>query len=73
MQAPTYDVNTDLVGTTLGIGLAYDIASKFRARVGFDWTGYEETEIDATLGTRHDKTLVEPESESFYLSIQYQF
>jgi len=69
----TYNVSTDLIGTTLGFGLAYDITSKFRARIGFDNTRYDETEINAALGTRNDRTLVEPEAESFYLSIQYNF
>ena len=32
-----------------------------------------DIEINATLGTRSDKTVVEPEGSSFYLTLQYNF
>lgn len=69
----TYDVNTNLVGTTLGFGIAYDITPRFRASIGFDQTRYGEAEIDTSLGVLNDKTLVKPKSESFFLSLQYSF
>lgn len=69
----TYDVNSNLYGYTLGFGLSYDITPQFTAKIGYEETKYEENEINATLGTRTDKTLVEPQVESFFLTLQYNF
>ena len=69
----TYDVNTHLLSYTLGLGLAYDITQRFTAKIGLDRIQYDDTEHDAARGTRFDKTLVEPQAKSFYLSLQYNF
>jgi len=68
-----YDVNRRLYGYTLGFGLAYDITPLLTAKIGYDQTEYEEAEINATLGTRSDNTLVKPQVESFYLVLQFNF
>lgn len=68
-----YDIQRNLYGYTLGVGLAYDIAPPFTAKIGYEQTNYEETEIDATLGARSDKSLVEPRVESIFLTLQYNF
>lgn len=67
----TYDANSNLYGHTLGFGVAYDVTSKFTAKVGYSQTTYGESEINATLGTRTDKTIVEPQIESMFLTLQY--
>jgi opacity protein-like surface antigen len=69
----TYDANRRLFGFTLGLGLAYDITPSFTAKIGYERTKYEETEINVTLGTRTDKTMVEPRVDSFFLTLQYNF
>jgi len=69
----TYDANRNLYGYTLGFGLAYDISPQFTAKIGYERTKYEEAEINATLGTRSDKTIVEPLVESCFLTLQYNF
>ena len=69
----TYDVNAHLLSYTLGLGFAYDITQRFTVKIGIDRIQYDETEINAALGLRSDKTLVEPETNSFYLSLQYNF
>jgi hypothetical protein len=43
------------------------------SKIGYEQTKYEETEINATLGARSGKTLVEPLAESFYLVLQFSF
>jgi len=68
-----YDINRNLYGYTLGFGLAYDVTPQFTAKIGYSQTEYEEIEIDATLSTRNDKTLVEPQGESLFLTLQYNF
>jgi len=68
-----YDVNSNLYGYTFGLGLAYDVTPQFTAKIGYSQTEYEEIEINATLSTRNDKTLVEPQGESFFLTLQYNF
>ena len=67
----TYDANSNLNGRTLGFGVAYDVTPKLTAKVGYSQTTYEESEINATLGTRTDKTIVEPQIESLFLTLQY--
>ncbi len=69
----TYDVNEYLFGGTLGVGLAYDITSRVTVKLGYEQTWYEDIEINATRGTRSDKTVVEPEMETFFLTLQYYF
>ena len=69
----TYDVNDNLLSYTLGLGFACDITPRFTVKIGVDRIQYDKTEINAELGLRMDKTLVEPEAESFYLSLQYNF
>jgi opacity protein-like surface antigen len=69
----TYDINRNLTGYSLGFGIAYDITSQFTAKIGYEHGKYEETEINATLATRTEKTLVEPQLESFFLTLQYNF
>ena len=68
-----YDANRNLYGYTLGFGLAYDITPRFTAKIGYEQTQYEDTEINATLGTRSDHTVVKPEVESFFIVLQYNF
>jgi len=69
----TYDVNEYLFGGTLGAGLAYDITSRITVKLGYEQTWYKDTRINATQGTRNDTTVVEPEMETFFLTIQYYF
>ena len=69
----TYDANNKLYGYTLGFGLAYDFSSKFTAKIGYEQTRYEDIEINAILGTRTDKTVVDPEVESIFFTLQYNF
>ena len=68
-----YNASDTLYGYTLGIGLAYDITASFTAKAGYARTQYEDIEINATAGTRSDKTVVEPEGAAFYLTLQYNF
>lgn len=69
----TYDVSEYLLGGTLGAGLAYDITPRITIKIGYEQTWYEDTEINATQGTRSDKTIVEPEMKTFFLTLQYYF
>ena len=68
-----YDVSNYLYGYSYGLGLAYDFTPQLTAKIGYSQTKYEEIEINATLGTRNDKTLVEPQGDSFFLTLQYNF
>ncbi|MCP4021362.1 MAG: hypothetical protein GY729_05925, partial [Desulfobacteraceae bacterium] len=69
----TYDASDHLFGYTLGLGLAFDFNSNVTFKIGYEQTRYEDTTINATLGTRSDTTIVEPEVETFFLSLQYHF
>ena len=72
-KSTNYDADRNLFGYTLGFGLAYDITPRFTAKIGYEQTQYEDTEINATLGTRSDHTVVKPEVESFFIVLQYNF
>jgi opacity protein-like surface antigen len=72
-KSTNYDVNRNLFGYTLGFGFAYDITPLFTAKIGYEQTKYEETEINATRGTRTDNTVVKPQVESFFIVLQYNF
>ena len=72
-RSTNYDVNRNLFGYTLGFGLAYDITPRFTAKIGYEQTQYEDTEINATRGTRSDNTVVKPQVESFFIVLQYNF
>ena len=68
-----YNADRRLLGYTLGLGLAYDITAQFTAKMGYEQTRYRETQIDAIRGVLYDKTMVESEIASFFLSLQYNF
>jgi opacity protein-like surface antigen len=69
----TYDVSEYLLGGTLGVGLAYDITPRITIKLGYEQTWYEDIDINATQGTKSDKTIVGPEMETFFLILQYYF
>ncbi len=69
----TYDSSEYLLGGTLGVGLACDITPRVTVKLGYEQTWYEDTEINATQGTRSDKTIVEPVMDTFFFTLQYYF
>ncbi len=75
-QSPTstnYDENSTLYGYTWGFGLAYDVTPRVTAKLDYAQTVYEQIEINASRGTRDDRTLVEPHAKSVSLTLQYNF
>ena len=68
-----YNSGRRLYGYTLGLGLAYDISAQFTAKIGYEQTRYQDTEINATRSVLYDKTTVEPKISFFFMNLQYNF
>ena len=69
----TYDVDTLLNGYTLGGGLAWDMLPRLTLKLGYRYARYDTEQIRASVSVMNDTTWIEPRSEAFFATLQFNF